>query len=85
MKHYCIPLREGVCKVNLPSPPTDPKENCMMSGLAAEEKEKKNVHLKQLKEIIPVLLVMTHFLHGERGKEMMIVFRGISKNKIPDL
>ena len=47
-------------------------------------KEKK-VHLKQLKGIIIVLLVMTHFLHGERGKEMMIVFRGISKNKIPDL
>ena len=28
------------------------------------------------KEIITVLLVMTHFLHGERGKEMMTVFKG---------
>ena len=42
---------------------------------SAREAENK-VHLKQLKGIITVLLVMTHFLHGERGKEMMTVFRG---------
>ena len=40
------------------------------------EKQKKKVHLKQLKEIITVLLVMTHFLDEERGKEVMTVFRG---------
>ena len=43
---------------------------------ATEEKRKKKVHLKQLKEITTVLLVMTQFLHGEKGKEMMTVFRG---------
>ena len=31
---------------------------------------------KETKGVITVLLVMTHFLHGERGKEMMTAFRG---------
>ena len=47
-----------------------------MSEPVAQEKQKKKVHLKQLKEIITVLLVTTQFLHGERGKEVMAVFRG---------
>ena len=33
-----------------------------MSGPASQEKQKNKVHLKKLKEIITVLLVMTHFL-----------------------
>ena len=47
-----------------------------MSGTADQEKRKNKVHLEKLKEIIIVLLVMNHFLHGERGKEVMTVFRG---------
>ena len=56
-----------------------------MGGPATQEKHKKKVHLKKLKEIITVLLVMAHFLQGERGKEVMTVFRGSFKNKSPDL
>ena len=54
-----------------------------MSRPVAEEKQKKKVPLKQLKEIIKVLLVMTHFLPGERGKEVMTVFRGSFEKEEP--
>ena len=52
------------------------KEKHTMSGPIAQEKQKKRVHLKQIKEIITILLVMTHFLPRERDKEMMTVFMG---------
>ena len=47
-----------------------------MSEPTTQEKQKKKVHLKQLEEIITVLLVVIHFLNGERGKQVMTVFTG---------
>ena len=47
-----------------------------MSRATTQEKQKNKVPLKQLKEIITILLVMNRFLNREKGKEMMTVFRG---------
>ena len=59
------------------SPQIGPKENLTINGPATQEKrKKKKLHLKLRKEIMIALPMMTLFLHAERNKEAMTVFRG---------